>query len=70
MENNLNNPKYRGKSVDFFYIEPLIFLLKNALNTFYNIYYDYWDLISKFWPASSNWKKNVTINSKLNFLLL
>ena len=27
-------------------------ILQNALNTFYNIYYDYWDLINKFWPGT------------------
>ena len=32
--------KYRNKSVDFFYIEIIIFLLQNAVNTFYNLYYD------------------------------
>ena len=32
--------KYIDKSVDFFYIEIIIFLWKNAINTFYNLYYD------------------------------
>ena len=30
------------------YIETFIFLLQNAFIIFYNLYYDYWDLISKF----------------------
>ena len=36
-------------SVNFFYIEILIFLLPNIINTFNNLYYDYWDLMTKFW---------------------
>jgi len=40
----------------FFNIEIIIFLLQNAINTFYNkIYYDYWDLITNFWPGSTKW---------------
>ena len=31
------------------------FLLQNAINTFYNLYYDLWDLINKFLPGSSKW---------------
>ena len=37
------------------YIEILISLLQNAINTFYNLYYDYLDLITKFWPGTSNY---------------
>ena len=31
----------------------MIFILQNAINIFYNLYYDYWDLITKFWPNSA-----------------
>ena len=44
--------KYVGKSNDLFYIE-IFFLLQNDINTLYNLYCDYWDLITEFWPGSS-----------------
>ena len=50
-KNTLKNKQV--KVVDFFHKEILIFLLQNALNTIYNSYYDYWDLITKFWPGST-----------------
>ena len=31
-------------------LKNIIFLYQNAINTFYNLYYDYWDLITNFWP--------------------
>ena len=45
--------KNRGKSDRLFNIEILISYLQNAINTFYNSYYDSWDLITKFWPRYS-----------------
>ena len=39
--------KYKGKSVKKILHRILIFLLQNAINTFYNLYNDYWDLITK-----------------------
>ena len=33
----------------------------HAINTFYNSYYHYWDLITKFWPDST--KKNTPFPS-------
>ena len=40
--------KIMGKSDDLFYIQILIFLSQNATNSFYILYYDYSDLITKF----------------------
>ena len=37
------------------YIEIWIFILQNAINTFNNLYYDYWELITKFCPGSTKW---------------
>ena len=31
------------------------FFLWNAINTFYNLHYDYWDLMTKFWSGSLWW---------------
>ena len=28
------------------------FLSQSAIDNLYNLYYDYWDLITKFWPRS------------------
>ena len=50
---NPTQQKYKGKSVDFLKIGISIFLMQNAINTFDNLYYDYWNLITKFWPGSS-----------------
>ena len=36
-------------------MEILIFLLQNTDYIFYNLYYDYWDLIIRFWPRSKKW---------------
>ena len=47
--------QYIGKDVDFIYIEIIIFLLQNAINSFYSLYDDYWSLITKYWPGSSRW---------------
>ena len=44
--------KYIGKSV-VFYVEILYFRFQNAINTPYNLYYDYWDLITKFRPGNT-----------------
>ena len=57
--------KYLGNSVDFFYIDIWIFILQNAINTFFNLYYDYWDLITKFWPGSSKWNTPFQQTNKL-----
>ena len=43
------------KMLFFFHTEIFIFLLQNAINMFYNLYYEYWDLITKFWPGSTKW---------------
>ena len=62
-----NNLKYlkvtKKSSLIFFYIEILIFLLQNAINTFYRLYYDYWDLITKIWPGSLRWNNSFVSNS-------
>ena len=39
----------------FFYIEIWIFVLQNAIITFYNLHLDYWDLITNFSPGSTKW---------------
>ena len=39
----------------FFLQRIFFFLLQNTINTFYNLFYDYWDLITKFWPGSRKW---------------
>ena len=36
----------------FFLIEILILLLQNATNISHNLYYDYWEHITKFYPGS------------------
>ena len=36
-----------------FFLKENIF--DNAINIFYNFYYDYWDLITKLWPGSTKW---------------
>ena len=33
----------------------LNFSLANAINTLSSLYYDYWDLITKFWQGSTKW---------------
>ena len=45
--------KYIGISVDCSYID--LFFLQNAIDTFHNLYYDYWDPITKFWLGSLKW---------------
>ena len=44
--------KYICKGFLIFYIKVLNFLLQNAINTLYNLYCDYWDLITNFWPGA------------------
>ena len=39
----------------FFYIKYSFFHFKNAVNTFYNLNYDYWDSIIIFWQGSMKW---------------
>ena len=56
----------------------LTFLLRNAIIAFYNLYYDNWDLITKFWSGYTKWnfpKVNFQLNpdrytSCLVFLIL
>ena len=57
------------KVLRFFYIEILISLLQNAINTFYNLYYDYWewDLFTNFWPGFK--KCNTTFDYKIHMTL-
>ena len=52
---NLTLIKNTTKSDNFFLHRNLNFLLQNAINTFYNLYYDYKDLITKSWPGSTKW---------------
>ena len=47
--------KYKGKSVEFFYVVISVILLQNAIDAFNNLYYDYWDLITMFCLGSSKW---------------
>ena len=44
-----------GKSVEFFYIEIIFFSCKMLIVPFYNLYYNYWDQITKFRPGSTKW---------------
>ena len=39
------------------------------LYAFYNLYVDYWDLITKFWPGSRKWNKSLKklVQKSLNF---
>ena len=32
--------------------------MQNDIGTFYNLYFDNWDLITKFWPGSTKWNKS------------
>ena len=41
--------------------------MQNAINTFHNVYYDYWDLITKFWTGSTKW--NASFNLKIKYEL-
>ena len=50
------------KSVDLFYIEIFISILQIANDTLYILYYDYWDLITKFWTVFSNWNTPILVN--------
>ena len=47
MQKKKNSKKYIGKIADFLH-KNSNFLLQIAINTFYNLNYDYWDLITKF----------------------
>ena len=38
------------------------FLLQNAINSYFNLYYDYWDLITKIWPGSTKWNPPFRMN--------
>ena len=38
-----------------FDIKIMIFRLKFAINTFYNLYYDYLGIFTNFWPGFSKW---------------
>ena len=55
---NLEN--HIGKISDF-YIEIFIFIVQNAIYTFYNLYCDNRDLITKFWPGSTKWNTPFTL---------
>ena len=47
----------------------VVLFLQNAINTFYNLYYHFWDLITKFWPGSTNWNTPFQVeNLLLQFL--
>ena len=55
------NKNTKVKVSNHFYIELWIFLLQNSINyTFYNLYYDYWDLITKFCLGSTKWNTPFT----------
>ena len=66
----MKNPKIqRYVNVLIFYIDN--FLLQNAVIAFYNLYYDIWDLITKFWPGSTKWNtpfNNILIDSEIDKL--
>ena len=49
-----NTTKYKGESLDFLH-RSWNFLYKMLLIPFFNLYYDYWDLITKFWSGSTKW---------------
>ena len=57
-KNRLNKSNTEVKV--FFYMEILIFLLQDSIDTFYNLCYDYWNLITKFKPCSFERKKLLT----------
>ena len=46
-----------------------IFLLLNAINTFYSLYYDYCKLITKFWAGSTKWNTPLIINFVYGFVI-
>ena len=48
-----NTTLNKNTKVVTFYIEIFFFLLQNAFNTYYNFYYNYWGLNTKFWPGST-----------------
>ena len=55
---------YVGKSVEF------SFSFTNAINTFYSLNYDYWDLIIKCWSNSMKWKTCSPIIISFSFTLI
>ena len=57
--------KYIGKSVNLF-IRNLDFHLQIDFDAFYNLFYDYWNIITKFWPCSSKWKTPFYFSSLSN----
>ena len=49
LKNSTLLPLYFLEVLDLFKVyRYYFFLLQIAINTFYNLYYDYWNLISKF----------------------
>ena len=46
----------------FFFQRIFCFLLQNAINSYYNLYYDYWDLITKIWHGSTKWNPPFRMN--------
>ena len=52
---------YIGKSVDFLHRKL------NAINTFYNFYFYYWELITKLCPGSFNRNTSFTESNNILF---